>query len=364
MGIYDTAGLGFFNYEYPLIRWLEKMGYYVTYATDVDIHRDPSLVANNKHKALLSNGHSEYWSWEMRYNIESARNRANNDSSKPLNLGFFGANISYWQVRFANSNSTGSKPANAPYRTMIAYKEYVDLQNNGDPYYQPSGNSLNYKSTTLWRNIQTLKPSGASYFPSGNYFQPEDEMVGIMTIPPEGDIDHEANSGNGYRPIFSVGSNNLEPSSIVPAWVIAGTGDEEVMPNMIGYESDELYPSHISSYSERSLSIIGSSPFYALRPLPGSSCECGSASCRCASVNLGDAETTFYKLLTNGAYSGGGKVFAASGQQWSWGLDNWGADAAYGPVSVRPASATFNASKISENVVNCLIGVSGACNSN
>lgn len=102
-GIYDTLGTGFVNYEYVMIRWIEKEGYDVTYITDVDAHADspttPNIFQPGKHKVLLSVGHDEYWSWEMRDNVERARNHA----TQPLNIGFFSANDCYWQVRFENS---------------------------------------------------------------------------------------------------------------------------------------------------------------------------------------------------------------------------------------------------------------------
>jgi hypothetical protein len=49
-----------------MLRFLEREGYDVSYSTDVDTHeRGPLLL---KHKAFLSVGHDEYWSWQMRQN--------------------------------------------------------------------------------------------------------------------------------------------------------------------------------------------------------------------------------------------------------------------------------------------------------
>jgi hypothetical protein len=360
--IYESAGLGFFNFEYPLIRWLEKKGFDVTYATDIDTHNDsptsPSLLAAGKHKALLSNGHDEYWSWEMRNNVERARDR----TSQPLNLGFFGGNISYWQIRLTNSNSTGTQPANAANRTIVCYKENYGVPDNQDPYYYDANHALHYKTSFWWRDQQILKPAGTSFYPASVYFQPEDEMLGIMTIRSGGDDEHPGSVH--FNPIFGGGSNNfvLNTEITLPSWLTNGTVGQ-TMTNMIGYESDELYPNHYSgtnAYTNRTLTIIGSSPFYATRPSNGinSTCSCGDPDgCSCVSYNLGNAETTFYRKTDSGA-----KVFAASGQQWSWGLDNWGANSDVGLPTVRPSSATADASKITENVINCLINQVSACN--
>jgi hypothetical protein len=96
--------------EQAMVQWLEQGGYDVSYATSIDVDNNPTLLWN--HKAFLSVGHDEYWSWKMRDNVEAARDRG-------VNLGFFSGNTSYWQVRFEPSVST-----NAPSRVMVGYKEF------------------------------------------------------------------------------------------------------------------------------------------------------------------------------------------------------------------------------------------------
>ncbi|HVQ15561.1 MAG TPA: N,N-dimethylformamidase beta subunit family domain-containing protein, partial [Vicinamibacterales bacterium] len=106
----QTSGVSeFFYWEAGMARWLESQGYDVSYATNVDVDRDPNLLI--PHKAFLSVGHDEYWSWNMRDHVESAR-----DSG--VNLGFFSGNASYWQVRLEPS-VVGGQPA----RTLVGYKE-------------------------------------------------------------------------------------------------------------------------------------------------------------------------------------------------------------------------------------------------
>jgi hypothetical protein len=322
-GVYDTLGVSFVSYEYPMLRWVEKEGYDVSYITDVDAHADPSLVpvifAKNKHKVLLSVGHDEYWSWEMRDNIEHARDF----TTKQQNIAFFSSNTSYWQIRFGNSSSSGTYPANAPNRTMICYKEY-GRSNNGaiaDPYYTDFNIGNDYIITDLWRN-NLIKP-------------PEDELIGVMTIPPGGDSTHPLVNGM-YDPIYTPGSNPLILAGTAPAWLTAGTVGQS-LDNLIGYESDELYPGNVYANHNPTI-VVGSSPFYADRGTPGNPLM----------VLLGTAETTFYTTPL------GAKVFAASGQQWSWGLDDWGADPAVGPViNVRIASMKTDAQRITKNILDC-----------
>lgn len=88
--------------QYNMARWLEAQGYDVTYATNLEIHSTPGLLL--AHKTFLSVGHDEYWSQEMRQNVEAAR-----DSG--VHLAFFSANTAYWRARFESSN-----------RVMVCYK--------------------------------------------------------------------------------------------------------------------------------------------------------------------------------------------------------------------------------------------------
>lgn len=93
-----------FNAEYPMLRWLERNGYDVTYTTDVDADRYGSLILN--HQVFLSVGHDEYWSAAERSNVEAAR-----DAGK--HLAFFSGNEIYWKTRWDSTN----------YRTLVCYKE-------------------------------------------------------------------------------------------------------------------------------------------------------------------------------------------------------------------------------------------------
>lgn len=99
-----------FNAEYPMVRWMERNGYYMTYATNVDMARFPNLMDHRK--VFMSVGHDEYWSKEQRDHIETARNNGKH-------LAFFGGNEIYWKTRWENSFD-GS---NSPYRTLVCYKE-------------------------------------------------------------------------------------------------------------------------------------------------------------------------------------------------------------------------------------------------
>jgi hypothetical protein len=89
------AGSGdFLGNEFPLISLVESLGLDVTYWTDVDLHERAAQVP--RHKALITLGHDEYWSREMRTGAEQARDQG-------VNVAFFGANAVFRKIRFEPS---------------------------------------------------------------------------------------------------------------------------------------------------------------------------------------------------------------------------------------------------------------------
>ena len=99
-----------FNAEYPMVRWLERNGYDVSYFSGVDAARRGGEML--EHKAYLSVGHDEYWSGEQRANVEAARDA-------DVNLAFFSGNEIFWKTRWEDSiDGSGTD-----YRTLVSYKE-------------------------------------------------------------------------------------------------------------------------------------------------------------------------------------------------------------------------------------------------
>jgi hypothetical protein len=94
------------TWETPMLRFLEKSGWDIAYATDEDLDRNPDYFRGRK--AVLFAGHSEYWSRPMFDNALSLR-----DSG--VNLLFATGNTALWQVRFAAGVGGESS-------TMVCYK--------------------------------------------------------------------------------------------------------------------------------------------------------------------------------------------------------------------------------------------------
>ena len=95
----------FFNAEYPMLRWMERNGFDMTFTTDVDMEKNSTSITPSKHKVLLSVGHDEYWSLNQRNTYENARNAG-------VHLAFFSGNEVYWKVRYEDNS-----------RTLVCYKE-------------------------------------------------------------------------------------------------------------------------------------------------------------------------------------------------------------------------------------------------
>jgi hypothetical protein len=87
----------FQHWDAPFISWLERNGYAVDYCTDLDIHENRGNFLAS-YSLLLSVGQDEYWSAEMRQNVEDfIRNGGN--------VAFFSANTCWWRVSVVDGNS-------------------------------------------------------------------------------------------------------------------------------------------------------------------------------------------------------------------------------------------------------------------
>lgn len=132
----QVAGSGYIMDDLATVRFLEKHGYDVSYVTDYDVHK--GTVSLTQHKALLSGGHGEYWTKEMRDSVTSARDAG-------VHLAMFSGNQIYWQVRVEQSTLTGADDA-----TLVCYKGL------SDPY--ATDPSKSYLTTVLWRSSLLKKP--------------------------------------------------------------------------------------------------------------------------------------------------------------------------------------------------------------
>ena len=207
----DGSGTGIFlwRWEYAALRFLEREGFDLTYTTNIDTHRRGHLLLNAK--SFLSIGHDEYWSWEMRTNVENAL-------ATGVNLGFFSANTCYWQVRFEPSAITGALD-----RTMVGYKTAALI---GDPYALDADPSNDNRITTLWRDPPVNRPESA--------------LIGVQYI---------------YYPVNAA---IVIDDVVSEPWVFAETGltSGSSLPGLLGYEVDAM-----NELTPRGTVRLGHSPF-------------------------------------------------------------------------------------------------------
>jgi|GEM_PF-1910336 len=124
----------FWDSEGGAVSFLEANGYDVAYYTMVDIDKDTSIPS--KFATAISQGHSEYWSVNVRDAYENARDAG-------TNLMFITSNTSLWHVRF--------DPADTSRRNMICYKDSHDTTGyDNTTKYDP----ISYTGT--WRDSRTI----------------------------------------------------------------------------------------------------------------------------------------------------------------------------------------------------------------
>lgn len=196
------------NWEINFVRWLERSGYDVAYSTNLDTHTHGERLLN--YKGFLSVGHDEYWSKEMYDAVEKARDGG-------VNLGFFGADAVYWQVRFEPS------PKGVPNRVMVCYKD-----SNIDPV-------KGITASVLWRAPEVDRP--------------EQRLMGVQYTSQITDTDRLTNNA----PYVVTNSDH---------WVYQGTGfkDGDTVPNLVGYESDR-YMQNYPLPANKSFTLLAKSPF-------------------------------------------------------------------------------------------------------
>ncbi|HWP28006.1 MAG TPA: N,N-dimethylformamidase beta subunit family domain-containing protein, partial [Chloroflexota bacterium] len=200
---WSGAGL-FFEGDYNMIRWLEAQGYPLSYATSLELHANPTLLAGRK--AFLSVWHDEYWSQPMRAQLEAARERG-------VHLAFFNANNLYWQVRF-EPNAQG-----VPDRVLVCYK---------DAALDPLSASQPERTTVLWRDPPVNRPENA--------------LLGVM-----------------FESLFDYGQSYPWVVSNAAHWLYAGTGLQNGQPiaGLVGYEYDRVWANGLTPAG---LVVVGASP--------------------------------------------------------------------------------------------------------
>jgi hypothetical protein len=265
----ESSGYGTSNYlfygEYPMVRWLESNGYNVSYFTSVDLVRFPGLLTS--HKVVLSAGHDEYWSAEMRTAMQNARDAG-------VNIANFTGNEDFWKTRWENSVD-GS---NTPLRTLVCYKETLD-----NKVIDPMDPSI---WTGSWRDPRFSPPADGG--------KPENSLGGTIFM---------VNRGSA-TPVIGAAFSKLRFWRNTAVAALTGSQTLSLGAQTIGYEWDGdvdngWRPAGLIDMSATSVSATEVIQDYGLIYAPG----------------------TVTHSLTLYRANSGALVFSAGSVQWAWGLD-------------------------------------------
>ncbi|MEN3362129.1 MAG: hypothetical protein V7637_6111, partial [Mycobacteriales bacterium] len=276
-----------FSAEYPMIRFLEKNGYDVSYISGIDTDRSGSLLLN--HKTFMSVGHDEYWSGQQRANVEAARNAG-------VNLAFFSGNEVFWKTRYQNSVD------GTPYRTLVTYKE-THANARLDPL--DSGNPGSIWTGT-WRDPRFSPPADGG--------RPENSLTGtIWTV---------NCCSYAIQVPAADGKMRFWRGTSVATQTAGATAT--LAPETLGYEWDEdldngSRPAGLIDLSHTTQDVAAKVTDY------GTNVAAGTAT----------HSMTLYRA------SSGAIVFGAGTVQWSWGLDDYH-DGDAVATDVRMQQATVN----------------------
>jgi hypothetical protein len=210
-GANDLVDASGWSWELYFVQWMEKSGYDVNYSTSVDTQTSGQRLLN--YKGFLSVGHDEYWSKQMFDAAEAAR-------SAGVNLGFFGGNDVYWQIRFESSSSGD------PNRVIVGYKNSPNnTYSTNDPVSDPALSTVRFQDPPVNRPAQSLL--GLSF------------------------------AGSTER-------STLNAPYVVQnadSWAYAGSGfaNGSTVPGTVGYEADG-YNCHYPMPTATSFSLLASSP--------------------------------------------------------------------------------------------------------
>lgn len=172
-------------WEICMLRFLEREGFDVNYVSDYETHINPNLLP--LYKTLIVAGHDEYWTRQMRVNVDKAL-------TNRVNMAFFAANCAFWQVRFESSTYT-------PNPIMTCYKSAAL-----DPYYSTAAN----------------RPYTTVMFKDPIVNLPEGKLMGVE-----------------YQDYDAQGDIVIENPN---HWVFAGTGAVAGtrLPGLVGVEYDRI----------------------------------------------------------------------------------------------------------------------------
>ena len=250
------------NAEAPLIRFLERNGYDVTYSASRDWREDGPIMADCG--IYISSGHDEYWSVGMRNRWETLR-----DTGK--HLLFMSGNEVFWRTRYDDElGETGTGDV------MWCFKDTMD-----GPGVHGPGEALDPVAWTgTWRDTRWADR------------EPDNELTGTL---------FGINGLNALAPVIA------PAESVHPFWrdTAIETSGGTLGAGLVGFEADHMLPIQPAA----STAILAQTDFDATGLLSDENGE-----------NYDEDGTLEWGIVAQ-RYVSDSVVVGFGSCQWAWGLD-------------------------------------------
>lgn len=272
--------------ELPMIRFLERNGYSVKYISSVDLDLQGKSILQSG-KIFMSSGHDEYWSEPMRRAVEQWRDQ---DAGKSI---FSSANEVFWKTRHEYIGDECR---------MWCYK---DTMPGPTGYTRTAGSAFDPVSWTgTWKDTRWANREPENLL-TGTDFR----MNGVV------DLTATVNPEFGTHPAW----RNTQ----------VATGSTLVLPEVIGFEADELQPAQES---------------HAI--LAGTSINIDGRYADNNGQNYNGNGVLDWGIVSQG-YESGGITLGFGTCQWGWALDGTH-DRGSGATTVRTDAQQFTVNVLTD----------------
>jgi hypothetical protein len=130
------SGAGWAQFERHQAIWAEKHGYEMDYITQHDLEANPDILKG--YKCLLTSGHDEYYSWNMRDSIDKWMEAGGNFARLAGNLN--------WQIRIEDEGMV-----------QVAYKDFA----KDDPVVKDPARK--HLRTDMWEHPDVGRPAATTF---------------------------------------------------------------------------------------------------------------------------------------------------------------------------------------------------------
>lgn len=295
-----TDSSGWHNWERRFVRWAERNNLPIGYITNADLTDHPEVLDNCR--LLLTVGHDEYWSSEM-------RDRVDHFVESGGNWMILGGNTCFWQVRIEDDGET-----------MVCYKgaaRFADPVRHDQPH----------RLTSMWSDPVIGRPETSTIgltFTRGGYHR-----VGLALADGEGAYTVHRPTHWAFDGLDLAGGDQIGGKRFAVGYEVDGCA--------LRFDDDGIpHPTHEDGAPD-SLEILATAPA-RLISITDDHCEAPAGLWASldppgdlegvAMVLYGDASAANVEKLAQGHAvmatfaRGQGRVFHAGSADWAYGLDD------------------------------------------